>query len=138
MSQSPATVATGEIVVGLLGPILIRRQSAEIPINGPRQRDLLAILATQPGGLVSTTLPAAIWLFCTLSTREEVPADLVGTDPLSDIAVVKLHPAEPRKFPAARWGESRDLAGAVVFLASPAAAYVNGACLAVDGGWLAR
>src|SRR6476646_9797045 len=62
MSQSPATVATGEIVVGLLGPILIRRQSAEIPINGPRQRDLLAILATQPGGLVSTeSLVDQVW-----------------------------------------------------------------------------
>ena len=28
--------------------------------------------------------------------------------------------------------------GAVVFLASKAAAYVNGFTLAVDGGWLAR
>ena len=38
-------------------------------------------------------------IVCTLSTKEEVPADLIGTDPLSDIAVVKLHPAKPRKFP---------------------------------------
>ena len=28
-------------------------------------------------------------IVCTLSTREEVPADLVGTDPLSDIAVAE-------------------------------------------------
>ena len=35
-----------------------------------------------------------------------MPADLVGTDPLSDIAVVKLHPATPRTFPAARFGDS--------------------------------
>jgi serine protease Do len=45
-------------------------------------------------------------IVCTLSTREEVPAELVGTDPLSDIAVVKLHPAKPRTFPAAKFGDS--------------------------------
>lgn len=43
---------------------------------------------------------------CTLSTQEEVPADLVGTDPLSDIAVIKLHPSQPRVFPAATFGDS--------------------------------
>lgn len=42
------------------------------------------------------------------------------------------------RIPAGRWGESEDLAGAVVFLASHAARYVNGHTLAVDGGWLAR
>jgi 2-deoxy-D-gluconate 3-dehydrogenase len=42
------------------------------------------------------------------------------------------------RIPAGRWGEPSDLAGAVVFLASPAGAYVNGTCLCVDGGWLAR
>ena len=42
------------------------------------------------------------------------------------------------RIPAGRWGRPEDLAGAVVFLASPAAAYVHGAVLAVDGGWLAR
>lgn len=42
------------------------------------------------------------------------------------------------RIPAGRWGEPSDLAGAVVFLASPASDYVNGHVLAVDGGWLAR
>jgi 2-dehydro-3-deoxy-D-gluconate 5-dehydrogenase len=42
------------------------------------------------------------------------------------------------RIPAGRWGTPDDLAGAVVFLASDAAAYVNGHALAVDGGWLAR
>ena len=46
---------------------------------------------------------------CTLSTQEEVPADLIGTDPLSDIAVIKLHPARPRQFPAAHFGVSSRL-----------------------------
>ncbi|PPG35721.1 2-deoxy-D-gluconate 3-dehydrogenase [Pseudoclavibacter sp. RFBG4] len=42
------------------------------------------------------------------------------------------------RIPAGRWGEAEDLGGAAVFLASPAAAYVTGVVLPVDGGWLAR
>lgn len=42
------------------------------------------------------------------------------------------------RIPAGRWGTPDDLAGAFVFLASDAAAYVNGAILPVDGGWLVR
>ena len=42
------------------------------------------------------------------------------------------------RIPAGRWGLPSDLTGAVVFLCSPAADYVNGIILPVDGGWLAR
>ncbi|WP_163269081.1 2-dehydro-3-deoxy-D-gluconate 5-dehydrogenase KduD [Chelativorans alearense] len=42
------------------------------------------------------------------------------------------------RIPAGRWGEPSDIGGAAVFLASDAAAYVHGAVLPVDGGWLAR
>jgi 2-deoxy-D-gluconate 3-dehydrogenase len=42
------------------------------------------------------------------------------------------------RIPAGRWGEPEDVAGAFVFLASPASDYVHGIVLPVDGGWLAR
>jgi 2-deoxy-D-gluconate 3-dehydrogenase len=42
------------------------------------------------------------------------------------------------RIPAARWGDAADLGGAAVFLASPAADYVTGITLPVDGGWLGR
>ena len=42
------------------------------------------------------------------------------------------------RIPAGRWGRPEDIAGAAVFLASPASDYVTGHVLAVDGGWLAR
>ncbi|GAB2804105.1 2-dehydro-3-deoxy-D-gluconate 5-dehydrogenase KduD [Actinoallomurus bryophytorum] len=42
------------------------------------------------------------------------------------------------RIPAGRWGHPEDLAGAAVFLSSPAADYVTGHILAVDGGWMAR
>ena len=42
------------------------------------------------------------------------------------------------RIPAGRWGTPADLAGAVVFLASPASDYVHGHVLVVDGGWMGR
>ena len=42
------------------------------------------------------------------------------------------------RIPAGRWGTPSDLQGAFVFLASDAAAYLTGAVLPVDGGWLVR
>lgn len=42
------------------------------------------------------------------------------------------------RIPAGRWGETSDLTGAAVFLASRASDYIHGHVLAVDGGWLGR
>jgi 2-deoxy-D-gluconate 3-dehydrogenase len=57
-------------------------------------------------------------------------------------AALRADPARNRaildRIPAGRWGEPADIAGAAVFLASPAARYLHGAIIPVDGGWLAR
>ncbi|WP_299837252.1 2-dehydro-3-deoxy-D-gluconate 5-dehydrogenase KduD [uncultured Jannaschia sp.] len=42
------------------------------------------------------------------------------------------------RIPAGRWGDPEDIAQTAVFLAAPAARYIHGAVLNVDGGWLAR
>ena len=48
------------------------------------------------------------------------------------------NPAILARIPAGRWGDPSDLAGAVVYLASPASDYVSGTVLTVDGGWMGR
>src|SRR5690242_21477694 len=52
-------------------------------------------------------------------------------DPVANRRVVEHIPAD-------RWGETADLMGATVFLASRASDYVNGHVLVVDGGYLVR
>ena len=42
------------------------------------------------------------------------------------------------RIPAGRWGKTSDLAGAFIFLSSPASDYINGSIITVDGGWMGR
>lgn len=42
------------------------------------------------------------------------------------------------RIPIGRWGNPEDIASVAAFLASPAARYINGEVLTVDGGWMGR
>jgi NAD(P)-dependent dehydrogenase (short-subunit alcohol dehydrogenase family) len=55
------------------------------------------------------------------------------TEPLWSEAT--RHDAIVTRTPMARWGQPEDVAGAAVFLASPAAAFITGVVLPVDGGY---
>jgi 2-deoxy-D-gluconate 3-dehydrogenase len=42
------------------------------------------------------------------------------------------------RIPAGRWGQPIDIAGAALYLSSPASDYVTGTVVTVDGGWMGR
>ncbi|HEX3797695.1 MAG TPA: PDZ domain-containing protein [Verrucomicrobiae bacterium] len=48
----------------------------------------------------------AVRMFCTLWNREEIEAELIGTDPLTDISIIKLKPETPREFKSVTFGDS--------------------------------
>jgi 2-deoxy-D-gluconate 3-dehydrogenase len=59
-----------------------------------------------------------------------------NTQPLQDDP--EREKALMARVPAGRWGDVDDIAGPVLFLASPLARFVHGEILAADGGWLSR
>ena len=95
--------------------------------------------AASKGGIGQLTMALANeWAGKGVNVNAIVPG-YVATD---NTAALRADPERSRaileRIPAARWGQPDDLAGAAVFLSSPASDYVHGALLAVDGGWLGR
>ena len=70
--------------------------------------------------------------------RRSEPSPLHRAAPLGASVVWMLRdPPEPRSLnavPMARLGETDDIVGAAIWLASDASAYVTGANVAIDGG----
>jgi 2-deoxy-D-gluconate 3-dehydrogenase len=76
------------------------------------------------------------------ATGVQVNAIAPGYMDTDNTEALRNDPARSRqildRIPAGRWGSSRDVAGAAVFLASRASDYISGHILVVDGGWLGR
>ncbi len=72
-------------------------------------------------------------------TANAIAPGYIVTDNTADLRADLARSRQIReRIPAGRWGTPNDIAGPAVFLASPAAAYVTGEVLMVDGGWMAR
>jgi serine protease Do len=115
--QTPAAAAPTQPViqqvVEKVKPSLVRIHVVEgYPDDGreAKQESFGSGVIISPDGYVVTNhhvAGKARWLSVTLANRERVEAKLVGTDPLSDIALIKLAPMPGGgAYPAAAWGDS--------------------------------
>ena len=99
----------------------------------------LAAYAAAKHGIAGATKALAVeWAGSGVQVNAIAPG-YIATELNADLRADEGRAAELRaRIPAGRWGTPDDLAGALVFLASPASDYVTGTVLVVDGGWLGR
>jgi len=89
--------------------------------------------AAAKGGLVALTKSLAREVARHGITVNAVSPGMVDTQLIADLSVSSRHDLE-RQIPLGRFGAAEEVAAAILFLASPAASYVTGTTVHVDGG----
>lgn len=93
---------------------------------------------TANGGIAALTRAQAVeWAADNIRVNAIAPGTVVTRQTEGLLANPDLLTTRLAKIPLNRLGSPDDIAGAAVFLASEAAAYITGHVLVVDGGWLA-
>ena len=112
----PANVrAVVEAAIAKMRPALVRIHVVSTDYREGRELKMQAVgsgsIISKDGYLITNHHVAghAARLVCTLWNREEIDAELVGTDPFTDISVLKLKPEKAREFIAATFGDSSKL-----------------------------
>lgn len=101
-----------DTAIAKVKPALVRIRVVETDYSEGRETKSQAVgsgvIITRDGYLVTNHHVAghAARIFCTLWNREEIEAELVGTDALTDIAVLRLTPERPVEFKTASFGDS--------------------------------
>ena len=107
--------ATVEAAITRMRPALVRIHVVSTEYREGREIKMQAVgsgaIISKDGYLVTNHHVAGhgARMVCTLWNREEIEAELIGTDPLTDISVLKLKPEKAREFIAAVFGDSSKL-----------------------------
>lgn len=107
-------------------------------IAGHIARKKIVVYCASKGAVHQMTRGLAVeWAAHNIQVNAIAPG-IIQTDMMEDLKADKEFTAwSESRIPAGHWGKPEDLVGAAVFLASPAANYVTGHVLFVDGGWTA-
>ena len=128
--EVPANVrATVDAAITRMRPALVRIHVVSTEYREGREIKMQAVgsgaIISKDGYLVTNHHVAGhgARMVCTLWNREEIDAELIGTDPLTDISVLKLKPEKPRDFIFATFGDSSKLVvgDSVLAMGSPMA-----------------
>jgi 2-deoxy-D-gluconate 3-dehydrogenase len=157
ISRAPALEVEPEawekvLRVNLTAPFLLAQAAARLmaPQGSGRIINIVSMLSFQGGILVPAYAASKSGLLgLTRALANEWAALGIGVNAVApgymatdNTAALQADPERSAaiigRIPAGRWGRPDDLGGAIVFLASDAAAYLSGAVIPVDGGWLAR
>jgi NAD(P)-dependent dehydrogenase (short-subunit alcohol dehydrogenase family) len=104
-------------------------------ISGLRASTLRVAYGTSKAGLAQLTRQQAAEL-----GNIGIRVNAIAPGPVDTAMAKQVHTPEIRAayhdaIPLNRYGTEREIAEAIVFLCSPAASYINGQVLAVDGGF---
>ncbi|WP_290899808.1 SDR family NAD(P)-dependent oxidoreductase [Hoeflea sp.] len=97
-----------------------------------------AYSAAKAGLVIMTRALASEWACYGIRVNAIAPG-YIDTPMVEGLMVRGRMGTEPilRRTPMGRFGQPSEISAAVQFLCSPAASYVTGVCLPVDGGWVA-
>jgi NAD(P)-dependent dehydrogenase (short-subunit alcohol dehydrogenase family) len=134
--------------VDLTGPMLCARAASRvmIPYQTGRIINIASILGlvgypkrgaycAAKGGLINLTRCLAVELAPHKITVNCICPGPFDTPLTRNLVSGPTREDFTRRIPMGRWGDPKELVGAVLYFASDAASFTTGAVLAVDGGW---